>query len=868
MKKIFLITVLFFIAKISFSQTIQTRPSGMGFLQQGNAAYNTWVQTNGIGYDVVGRVLAEYSDTSAANSALYPDLAAGIMIRVGNKVYFRSAALNAWIELVNGASSLSVPINNLWPATGTNSIDNTTFGQVWNWSGAVLGALQLARSTTTAQNSGYMLALSLSGAHGSSGIESFGLDISNAHSGTTSTNIAARFSATNATNNYAIIVPSSGGSVGIGTSSPQSIFHVFGASAFRYTDGQQAAGRLLVSDAGGIATWQSAIVLPNSIGAGIGLSNSALTSGTILDITGTSTVLAAGNEGLNIAISGANGTNGITATGARISVTNTNGTSGTNNALDLTASGATTANNALNIAAGAIALNGSAGNSGQVLTSAGASTLPTWTTPATGTIGGSIANTQVAVGDAANSIAGSANLVWNGTSFNIGAGTASANNGLIVRSPTNVYYEGAIVYANNLSANTQIGYAGLRTSGAMILTPGTTGHLDGSFFVGGQTAPTAKLHLVAGTTAASTAPLKFTSGSLLTAAEAGAVEFLTDKWYGTITTGAARKEFTLNDAALTSTHIPFATTNGRLTSSANLTWSGTALTVQGNIENTVAGLPINYFHPATEEYGFGQVPSDNFLRQLTMVGAGYNRFEIGTGGGNIVIGDAYSQGNQEALWISDSLAKLAYGTYDAGIGQYPEIKWMEISAGGTSILGDVDNSASGAKFNITPGSDLAYFDNTAHTIEVGINTATPAASLDVVGTFQTSGVNTLSNLAGTGSRAVLADANGVLSAPVSDRSLKEKIKNLDSGIGIIKKLRPVNFFYKKDWQNYGTRQQIGFIAQEVQKVMPNSVFENKDGKLGFSVTDMIPVLVKAVQEQQEIIERLRKEIDKLKKKKK
>jgi hypothetical protein len=45
----------------------------------------------------------------------------------------------------------------------------------------------------------------------------------------------------------------------------------------------------------------------------------------------------------------------------------------------------------------------------------------------------------------------------------------------------------------------------------------------------------------AGTTAAGTAPLKFTSGSLTTAAEAGAVEFLTDKLYLTQTTNTTRK---------------------------------------------------------------------------------------------------------------------------------------------------------------------------------------------------------------------------------------------------------------------------------------------------------------------------------------
>lgn len=47
--------------------------------------------------------------------------------------------------------------------------------------------------------------------------------------------------------------------------------------------------------------------------------------------------------------------------------------------------------------------------------------------------------------------------------------------------------------------------------------------------------------LVAGTTAANTAPLTFNSGSLMTTPQVGAVEFLTDKLYVTQTTGTTRK---------------------------------------------------------------------------------------------------------------------------------------------------------------------------------------------------------------------------------------------------------------------------------------------------------------------------------------
>lgn len=51
----------------------------------------------------------------------------------------------------------------------------------------------------------------------------------------------------------------------------------------------------------------------------------------------------------------------------------------------------------------------------------------------------------------------------------------------------------------------------------------------------------------AGTATAGTAPLKFTSGTLLTTAEAGAMEFLTDSLYFTITTGAVRKTIAMYD---------------------------------------------------------------------------------------------------------------------------------------------------------------------------------------------------------------------------------------------------------------------------------------------------------------------------------
>ncbi len=69
----------------------------------------------------------------------------------------------------------------------------------------------------------------------------------------------------------------------------------------------------------------------------------------------------------------------------------------------------------------------------------------------------------------------------------------------------------------------------------------------------------------AGTTAAGTAPLKFTSGSLMTTPEAGAIEFNSDKLYFTQTTGPTRKALTTGDTNITvSTSAPSSPATGDL----------------------------------------------------------------------------------------------------------------------------------------------------------------------------------------------------------------------------------------------------------------------------------------------------------------
>ncbi|MFH0947756.1 MAG: tail fiber domain-containing protein, partial [Elusimicrobiota bacterium] len=77
----------------------------------------------------------------------------------------------------------------------------------------------------------------------------------------------------------------------------------------------------------------------------------------------------------------------------------------------------------------------------------------------------------------------------------------------------------------------------------------------------------------------------------------------------------------------------------------------------------------------------------------------------------------------------------------------------------------------------------------------------------------------------------------------SDRRLKENISYIQSGLSVIEQLKPVKFDYIN-----GDKKQVGFIAQEVQEILPDIVTEGANGMLGMKTDSIIPYLVKAMKE--------------------
>ena len=109
--------------------------------------------------------------------------------------------------------------------------------------------------------------------------------------------------------------------------------------------------------------------------------------------------------------------------------------------------------------------------------------------------------------------------------------------------------------------------------------------------------------------------------------------------------------------------------------------------------------------------------------------------------------------------------------------------------------------------------------------------------------------------ASSNNSALYVTDGGVLSTNSSDVNKKHNIRVLPYGLNTINQLNPVAF----DW-NENDITDIGFIAQDIESIIPESVITNWDSQLIFRQEKIVPILVKAIQEQQALIKALEQRI--------
>ena len=231
---------------------------------------------------------------------------------------------------------------------------------------------------------------------------------------------------------------------------------------------------------------------------------------------------------------------------------------------------------------------------------------------------------------------------------------------------------------------------------------------------------------------------------------------------------------------------------------------------------------------------------------------GYNAGAVGTAvgfSGNVAIGNlALGSSSTAGYCIAigyQALRNVTTGTNNVGIGYIA----------GRSVTSGANNTFVGynAGQSVTTGSNNAilgsYSGTAAPVSATGSNWIVLSDGAGTVGAYyQTTG----------GVTGWIQSNNSNVWSTTSDARLKENIVDLQPALDKICSLRAVDFDYIETKQH-----KQGFIAQEYKEVFPQHVSEGADGYLSIT-PDLLPHLVKAIQELKAKNDELSLEVDALK----
>lgn len=138
---------------------------------------------------------------------------------------------------------------------------------------------------------------------------------------------------------------------------------------------------------------------------------------------------------------------------------------------------------------------------------------------------------------------------------------------------------------------------------------------------------------------------------------------------------------------------------------------------------------------------------------------------------------------------------------------------------------------------------------------VGIGTSTPAQRLDVSGTIHASNLN-------GGATTLSTDAAGNIIRTPSDARLKTSVAEIKDPLATVMQMHGVTYNFK-DAKRFGSNRQMGFLAQDLEKLVPEAVSSGGEYKsVNYQV--LTALLTEAMKAQQKQLEEQGKENQQLK----
>ena len=144
----------------------------------------------------------------------------------------------------------------------------------------------------------------------------------------------------------------------------------------------------------------------------------------------------------------------------------------------------------------------------------------------------------------------------------------------------------------------------------------------------------------------------------------------------------------------------------------------------------------------------------------------------------------------------------------------------------------------------------------------GTITISGGADINDVGSANQVLFKDATNTATTSSNLTFVDSTGNLTASGtvtanSDERLKENVETIEDALEKVKQLRGVEYDHKKTGDHC-----LGVIAQEVEKIVPDVVYEDALGVKSVAYMNMVALLIEAVKDQQKQIDELKSLLNK------
>jgi hypothetical protein len=131
---------------------------------------------------------------------------------------------------------------------------------------------------------------------------------------------------------------------------------------------------------------------------------------------------------------------------------------------------------------------------------------------------------------------------------------------------------------------------------------------------------------------------------------------------------------------------------------------------------------------------------------------------------------------------------------------------------------------------MSAGSNLTTGSNNIDIGNQGVAAEANTIRIGTTGTQSATFVAGISGATASGGAAVFVNSNGQLGTATSSRRFKQEIKPMDKASEAILALRPVTFRYKQEIDPKAIPQ-FGLVAEEVEKVNPDLVVRDAEGKI-------------------------------------